>query len=868
MKISISAILNIDIPVTGTFIISYQVMIVEQVTTMQANKTLAIPIEGMSCASCVSRVEKALLGVEGLTTASINLAQETALISFGDGQVIIPAVAALSDAGYPARTQTSVLDIRGMSCASCIARIEKSLTAVTGVIDASANLATESADVRFIDSVVSANTIAIELTEAGYASSVRSNKEGTGNDHHTDQIMHLKRTTLVAAALALPVFLLEMGAHLFPAFRELISASIGIRSSHYIQFFLTSLVLFGPGLQFYRTGFPALFRGTPTMNSLVSLGTSAAYAFSVVSTFAPTLLPHGTTNVYFEAAAVIVVLILFGRYLEARAKGRTGVAIQKLIGLQAQTGRVERGDSVVDVDIDQIVHDDTVHVRPGEKFPVDGTVIGGRSYVDESMITGEPVPVEKLVKARVIGGTINGTGALTYRATAVGKETLLAQIVAMVEQAQGAKLPIQSLVDQISAWFVPLVIIFAFITMVVWFAVGPDPSLSHALVAGVAVLIIACPCAMGLATPTSIMVGTGTAAEMGVLFRQGDALQRLQGVDVIAIDKTGTLTQGRPELTHLEFANGFTEEEVLPMIAAVEASSEHPISDAIVRAASPRDLPIPETDDFLSHTGYGVQAQVNGRKVLIGADRLMTREHVPMGPLKQQGDALASSGVTPFYAAIDGQIAAVIGVTDPVKESAYSTIKTLYKMELSPVMITGDNPLTARTVANELGIDRVIAGVLPDGKVSAIESLQTEGSQVVFVGDGINDAPALASADVGIAIGTGTDVAIEAADVVLMSGDLNGVVSALQISKRTMQNIRQNLFWAFAYNILLIPIAAGVLYPVNGMVLSPMLAAAAMSLSSVFVLSNALRLRWLKSAIATHHTDEKDQNHLFESIAQ
>lgn len=829
---------------------------------MQARNTLTLPVDGMSCASCVSRVEKALLEVDEIIAASINLAQETALITFNDQEVVLPVAKALADAGYPVRTQTAVLDIQGMSCASCIGRIETALRAVTGVIDASANLATESADVRFIDSVTSANAIAIALTHTGYASSVRSEPGRTDTDRRANQITQLRRITLFAAALALPVFVLEMGAHLFPAFREWISATIGMKNSHYIQFILTSLVLFGPGRQFYRTGFPALFKGAPTMNSLVALGTSAAYAFSVVSTFAPSLLPLGTTNVYFEAAAVIVVLILFGRYLEARAKGRTGAAIQKLIGLQAKTGRVERGDNLVDVNIDQIVLGDKVHVRPGEKFPVDGVVFGGESYVDESMITGEPIPVQKRVESSVTGGTINGTGALTYQATAVGKEMLLAQIVSMVEQAQGAKLPIQGLVDRISAWFVPLVIIAALITMAVWFAVGPEPSLSYALVAGVAVLIIACPCAMGLATPTSIMVGTGTAATMGVLFRQGDALQRLQGISVVAIDKTGTLTQGRPELTQLDMANGFKEEYVLSMIAAVEASSEHPISNAIVRAASLKDLPVPKTDNFQSHTGYGVQALVNGRNVLIGADRLMARENIALGLLETKGESFARKGITPLYAAIDGQIAAVIGVTDPIKDSSYSAVKTLQQLGLSPVMITGDNPLTARTIADELGIDRVIAGVLPDGKVSAIKSLQADGCQVAFVGDGINDAPALASADVGIAIGTGTDVAIEAADVVLMSGDLKGVVGAFQISQQTMRNIKQNLFWAFAYNILLIPIAAGVLYPVNGMVLSPMLAAAAMSLSSVFVLSNALRLRWMKMRMDAPNTDKEDTGQL------
>ncbi len=810
-------------------------------------QTLTIPIQGMNCASCVARVEKSLLTVECVVETSVNLAQETAMLTLEDTAHLSPVVTALSESGYPARIQTAILDVQSMSCASCVGRIEKVLLSVPGVVNASVNLATETANIEFIESVIAANAVAKELTQAGYASSVQSEQSGTSTDHRAEQITHLKRITLFAAILALPVFILEMGSHLFPAFRELISATIGIKNSHYIQFILTSLVLFGPGLQFYRTGFPAIFKGAPTMNSLVALGTTAAYAFSVVSTFAPTVLPLGTANVYFEAAAVIVVLILFGRYLEARAKGRTGAAIQKLIGLQAKTGRVERGDAIIDVDIDQIVHDDTIHVRPGEKFPVDGIVIGGRSHVDESMITGEALPVEKLLDAHVTGGTINGTGTLTYRATAVGKETLLAQIVSMVEQAQGAKLPIQGLVDRISAWFVPAVICVAIITMALWFFFGPEPSLGYALVSGVAVLIIACPCAMGLATPTSIMVGTGTAADMGVLFRKGDALQQLQGVSIVAIDKTGTLTEGRPELTQLELSNGFTEEDVLPLIAAVEVSSEHPISDAIVRAASLKDIAIPDSENFQSHTGFGVQALVNGRTVLIGADRFMTRENVPIGKLEEQGEALAAKGITPLYAAIDGRIAALIGVTDPIKSSSYAAIQRLQELGLSPVMITGDNPLTAQTIANELGIDRVIAGVLPDGKVSTIVSLQSEGQKVAFVGDGINDAPALATADVGIAIGTGTDIAMEAADVVLMSGNLKGVVSAFHISQRTMRNIRQNLFWAFAYNILLIPIAAGILYPVNGMVLSPMLAAAAMSLSSVFVLTNALRLRWMSS---------------------
>lgn len=763
-----------------------------------------------------------------------------------DQQSLRPALEALSDAGYPAGKQQAVLDIQGMNCASCVGRVNETMRSIVGVVDAHANLATESASIEFVDSAVSARKVADELTRAGYSASVRSDR-GVDDDQKARQSAQLKRTTIFAALLALPVVVLEMGSHLIPEFLEFINATIGLKNSHYIQFLLTSLVLFGPGLQFYQTGFPALVNGAPTMNSLVALGTTAAYAFSVVSLFAPGVLPAGTANLYFEAAVVIVVLILLGRTLEARAKGRTGQAIRKLIGLQAKTGRIERDGTPTDVPIDEIVCGDKVYIRPGEKFPVDGIVLEGRTYVDESMITGEPVPEEKCEGARVVSGTVNGTGSVVYTATAVGQETLLAQIVAMVEQAQSANLPIQNLVDRISAWFVPLVIVLSVLTMATWFAIGPEPSLGHALVAGVSVLIIACPCAMGLAVPTSIMVGTGRAAELGVLFRQGDALQRLQSVNLVAVDKTGTLTQGCPELTHMEIANGFDEKTVLPLVAAVEVSSEHPIATAIVRAATKQHLLLPAIKDFESHTGYGVQASVNGSQLLIGSERFMARENISLNELEVQAEAFAKKGITPLYASIDGRIAALMGVSDPIKQSSASVVLRLRELGLETIMITGDNPLTARFVADQLGIERVVAGVLPDGKVDAIQNLRGPDGSIAFVGDGINDAPALATADIGIAIGTGTDIAIEAADVVLMSGNLTGVVNAFDISRRTMRNIRQNLFWAFAYNITLIPIAAGLLYPINGMLLSPMLAAAAMSLSSVFVLSNALRLRWVKA---------------------
>ena len=653
----------------------------------------------------------------------------------------------------------------------------------------------------------------------------------------------------MAGSLALPVFLLEMGAHLIPGMHGLIGDTIGHRASWLIQFVLTSVVLFWPGRSFYTHGFPALLKGAPDMNSLVAVGTSAAYLYSLVALFAPALLPEGSRAVYFEAAAVIVVLILLGRWLEARAKGRTGAAIQKLLGLQAKTARVLVDGEPQDVEIERITAGDTLIVRPGERIAVDGEVTEGSARVDESMITGEPVPVAKSVGDPVTGGTVNGSGAFQFRATRVGADTTLAQIIRMVEEAQGTRLPIQGMVDRITLWFVPAVMAVALVTVIVWLLVGPSPALSFALIAGVSVLIIACPCAMGLATPTSIMVGTGRAAEMGVLFRKGDALQQLSSVDVVALDKTGTVTEGRPELTDLVLAEGFERAEVLAMVAAVEAQSEHPIAEAILRAASAEQVARHEVQGFESITAHGVRATVAGRDVLVGADRLMTREGLDVGALAEDERRLAEQGRTALFVAIDGRVAAVIAVADPVKPSSAAAIRALHDLGLKVAMITGDKRETAEAIARETGIDQVIAGVLPEGKVAALDDLRGAGQRIAFVGDGINDAPALAHAEVGIAIGTGTDVAIESADVVLMSGDLRGVVNALEVSHRTMRNIRQNLFWAFGYNVALIPVAAGVLYPVSGVLLSPVLAAGAMALSSVFVLTNALRLRRVRPAM-------------------
>ena len=818
---------------------------------MEQQKSLVFGLNGLSCASCVGRAEKALQAVKGVQNVHVNLSAQTACTDVDETFSADQAASALESAGYPADVETYRFAVENMSCASCVGRVERALAAMPGVVSASVNLAQEQAIVQVLGTSVPAGAIAQAATAAGYPATL-IDAPGTDRsltDRKAEETANLKRMTVIAAVLTLPVFVLEMGSHAVPAIHHWVMSVLGMNTSWTIQFVLTSIVLAWPGRHFYLNGFPALFKGAPDMNSLVALGSSAAWGFSTVALFAPWLLPDGTRVVYFEAAAVIVTLILLGRYLEARAKGRTGQAIRRLVGLRAKTAQVERDGRLIELSVDDIVVGDLVQVRPGEKIAIDGVVTQGGSYVDESMITGEPVPVEKSVDSEVVGGTVNGTGALMFRATKVGSDTMLAQIIRMVEEAQGARLPIQDIVNRITLWFVPAVMGVAMFTFLTWVLVGPDPALSFALVAAVAVLIIACPCAMGLATPTSIMVGTGRAAELGVLFRQVDALQALNDVRTVALDKTGTLTEGRPELTDLALMEGFGEAEVLAVVASVEEKSEHPIAAAIVRRARKDGVSLVAVEDFTSLTGYGISATADGKRVLVGADRLMNREGVSLDAARGIGARFGEDGKTPLYAAIDGRLAAVIAVSDPIKSGTADAIAALHDLGLNVAMITGDNRATAHAIAGRLGIDTVIAEVLPEGKVEAIEQLKDRQGKIAFVGDGINDAPALATADVGIAIGTGTDVAIEAADVVLMSGNLQGVVNALHVSQRTMRNIRQNLFWAFGYNALLIPVAAGVFYPVFGLMLSPALAAGAKALSSVFVVTNALRLRWIAPAL-------------------
>lgn len=822
------------------------------VAAPEAGATFQVGIEGMTCASCVRRVEKAIAAAPGVASASVNLATERAEVAFSGKPDLVPVLAAVAGAGYHARRKTIELTVKGMTCASCVARIERALKAVPGVADASVNLATERATVTVVAGAVEVSFLEAAVHAAGYEARLVVAEAADMREaaNRASEMVSLQRVLAIALVLTLPVFMLEMGAHLVPAFHHWVMATFGVWGWR-LQFVLTTLVLFGPGLRFFAKGVPALLRGAPDMNALVALGTGAAWAYSVVATFLPGVLPAGTGNVYYEAASVIVTLILLGRFLEARAKGRTGEAIKKLVGLQAKTARVMRDGIAVEVPLQEVRSGDIVVVRPGEKIAVDGEIIEGSSFVDEAMITGEPVPVAKGAGSEVVGGTINKTGSFSFRATKVGSETLLAQIIRMVETAQGAKLPIQALVDKVTGWFVPAVIAAAVATFGVWFLFGPDPAMSFALVNAVAVLIIACPCAMGLATPTSIMVGTGRAAEMGVLFRKGDALQTLRDASVIALDKTGTLTEGRPELTDFIVADGFDEAEVLGLIAAVETRSEHPVAEAIVRAAEKRGLTLATAGDFEAIPGFGARAWIGNRQVEVGADRLMTRLGLDVSAFAPVVERLAHEGKSPLYAAIDDELAAIIAVADPIKASTPAAIEALHALGLKVVMVTGDNRHTANAIARQIGIDEVISEVLPEGKVEAIRRLACDGARVAFVGDGINDAPALAAADVGIAIGTGTDIAIESADVVLMSGDLIGVADALALSKATIRNIRQNLFWAFGYNAALVPVAAGLLYPLNGTLLSPMLAAGAMALSSVFVLSNALRLRRFRAPWAS-----------------
>lgn len=733
--------------------------------------------------------------------------------------------------------------VGGMTCGSCVAHVERVIRKVPGVDSVVVNLATGRASVTHRQASFDPERIIDAVGRAGYEAKTLDAGSRPAAAGESEEIVRLRRDSILAAGLALPVLAMEMGGHLFPAFHHWLAHEIGEQPIRITSAAFATLAMFGPGWRFYRVGLPNLLRGAPDMNALVAIGTLAAWGYSMVATFLPRLLPEGTRNVYFEAASVIVALILLGRSLEARSRGHTGDAIRRLIGLRPKTARVLRDGAEIEIETAALAVGDIIAIRPGERIPADGFVLSGASHVDESMITGEPLPVRKSEGDAVTGGTVNGNGHFTFRTARVGTDTVLAQIVRMVETAQGSKLPIQATVDRITGFFVPVILVIAALTFLAWFLLGPAPALPLALVNAVSVLIIACPCAMGLATPVSIMVGTGRGAELGILFRRGDALQTLGAVDTVALDKTGTLTEGKPVLTDVIPLAGFTRRDILEAAVSLERLSEHPIAGAILTAAETEGIaPLP-AEDFAVRAGHGIGGRIGERRIEIGAARHLQSLGIEIAPLAEDAAWLAAEGRTPVHVAIDGRAAAVIAVADRLRPTSAAAIRALRDDGIAVTMLTGDDRRAAESVARELAIGEVKAGMRPEDKLVEIRRLRAAGCRVAYVGDGINDAPALAEADIGIAIGTGTDIAIESAEVVLMSGDLARVARAVELSRATMRNIRENLFWAFAYNVALVPVAAGALFPFFGITLSPMLGAGAMALSSVLVVINALRLR-------------------------
>ena len=860
--------------------------------TVPSATAVRFPVEGMTCASCVNRIERYLRKTEGVAEANVNLATETASVRFDPAVVDLSGLqAAVEAAGYEARVDRAelsgagrqtveigfsapegglagprslVLDIEGMTCASCVNRIERYLRKVDGVVEANVNLATERASVvarpdvtidQLIAAVEAAGYDARLIVDAGTppapapattAEPHAAHREATAPET-TFQQRHLadtRRRLVVAAVLTTPLILGLASmtvAPFLPAFL----------TNPWFQLALATPVQFYAGWPFYKGAWKVARHRATDMNTLIAVGTSAAYFYSLAAIlFSDFFRAAGVATgeqlpLYFDTSSAIVTLILLGRFLEARARSHTSDAIKKLIGLAPRTARVLRDDRETDIPIEDVLRGDLVLVRPGEKVPVDGLVRDGRSAVDESMITGESMPVTKEPGDEVIGGTLNTSGAFRFEATRVGRDTVLAQIVRLVQDAQGSKAPIQRLADLVTSYFVPAVLGIAALTFVAWFVLGPEPAFNLALLNMVAVLIIACPCALGLATPTSIMVGTGKGAENGVLFRSAEALERLHNVRAVVLDKTGTLTEGKPRVTDVIRADGAPDEtELLRLAATAERGSEHPLGEAIVRfARDEKQIELSNAAAFEAVPGQGIAATVTGRVVVVGRPAFLESRSIDPGGLRSAADELAAAGKTPVFVALDGLPGAVIGIADTLKAGSVEAVAELHRLGLHVAMLTGDNETTARAIAQQAGVDRVLADVRPDEKAAQVRKLQAEGKLVAMVGDGINDAPALAQADVGVAIGTGTDVAIESGSVTLMSGDLRALVTAFSLSRATMRNIKQNLFWAFAYNVALIPLAAGVFYPFTGILLDPIFAAAAMALSSVTVVSNALRLR-------------------------
>jgi Cu+-exporting ATPase len=742
------------------------------------------------------------------------------------------------------------LPVQGMSCASCVNRVQTALSNVPGVIEADVNFATEKATVTYVSGQVTVKGLSKAVEAIGYkileiedGDVVEREKAG-----REAEFKRLKHKFTAGVILVVPLFVLvhwdQLGlSRIWPLSKQ---------ANFFIQLIFQTPIQFWVGWQFYKGAWAAARHKTSDMNTLIAVGTSAAYIYSLLAMLFPWMFAAKGLfpEVYFDTAGAIIVLILLGRLLEARAKSQTSEAIKKLVGLQAKTAVVIRDGREAEIQLEEVQIGDTVIVRPGEKIPVDGVILEGHSSVDESMVTGESIPVEKTAGEVVIGATLNKTGMFKLKATKVGKDTMLAQIIQMVQEAQGSKPPIARLADTIASYFVPAVIGIAVLTFIIWYVFGPTPALTYAVLNFVAVMIIACPCALGLATPTSIMVGTGKGAEHGVLIRGGEALEMAHKLNTIVLDKTGTITKGEPSVTDVLETGKVRREEVLRLAASAEKGSEHPLGEAIVNKANEKELELGPSTDFNAIPGYGIEATIGGKKVLLGNMKLMKDRAISLGDMEQRAQDLSREGKTPMFLAVDRALAGIIAVADTLKENSRTAITALKQLGLEVVMLTGDNQRTAEAIARQVGVDRVLAEVLPEQKAKQVKALQGEGNKVGMVGDGINDAPALVQADVGIAIGTGTDVAMESADITLITGDLTGVVTAIALSRATVRNIKQNLFWAFAYNTILIPVAAGVLFPFFGILLNPIFAAAAMGLSSLTVVSNALRLRRFKPPAA------------------
>jgi Cu+-exporting ATPase len=796
-------------------------------------RNITLPVKGMTCASCVKAVEDSLSRIKGVSDVSVNFASEKANLKAEENVTLEELIGTIRSQGYDVVSLKMEFAVRGMTCSACVATVERSLKEIFGVLNVGVNLATEKAVVEYIPTITGFDEFRRVIQGQGYeAEEITEEFRDREKEEREREYRNLLVRFSVSAILSVLILIGSL-------------TGIPVLSSWYVLFLLATPVQFWAGLRFYKAALSALKHMTTNMNTLVVVGTTAAYLYSVTATFLPGIFESGglKPHVYFDTSAIIITLILLGRLLEARAKGRTSEAMRKLIGLQSRTARVERNGSEVEVPISEVLVGDTVIVRPGEKIPVDGVVIDGYSSIDESMLTGESIPSEKSVGSMVFGGTINKVGSFKLRATRIGKDTALSQIIRLVEEAQGSKAPIQRLADRVASIFVPTVIAIATITFALWYLLGPDPAFTRALMNLIAVLIIACPCALGLATPTAIMVGTGKGAERGILIRNAEALETSHRINTVVMDKTGTITKGEPEVTDIIVHYGMDEETVLRITASAEKSSEHPVARAIVKHAEKLELDLDEPEHFEAIPGGGIRAKVGTDEIFIGNIGLIEKDGIPTEEISGSVERLASQGKTAFILAINRTPVAVFGISDSIKEGSVEAISELQKMNIEVAMLTGDNKTAASRIAEMAGINKFFAEVLPEDKVNVVKRLKEEGKIVAMVGDGINDAPSLAEAHVGIAIGTGTDIAMEASDITLIKGDLRSVAEAIKLSRLTLKTIKQNLFWAFFYNIVGIPVAAGVLYLFGGPLLNPVFASAAMAFSSVSVVSNSLRLR-------------------------